>query len=211
MRPSGVLKWGRKWFLFDVGPDFRTQALRFGIDHLAGLVVTHTHYDHIAGIDDLRVFCQKKRLPCLLSQQSYEDLKKRSEYLLGKFDFQILEKDFGEVVFEGQRWRVMSYEQNGMKITGFRIGNFAYVVDLKNYSKWVFEELKGVEVLVLSGLRYTPSPAHLGLEEVAEFAGKVGAKKTWLTHISHELDHSKAKLPPRIRLAYDGLEISINA
>ena len=83
LRPSGLLKIGNRSLLIDVGPDFREQALKYGIDSLDGLILTHTHYDHIAGIDELRVFYLRsgKKLPCLLSQESLKDLQKRYDYL----------------------------------------------------------------------------------------------------------------------------------
>jgi phosphoribosyl 1,2-cyclic phosphate phosphodiesterase len=223
LRPSGILKLGDQRFLIDAGPDFRQQALKFGVERLDGLLLTHTHFDHIAGLDDLRVyyFFHHQRLPCLLSKNSYEDLKERFPYffqasedeVMGgpRFQFQLLKSDFGVEQFEGHSVQVMTYEQGGMKVNGFRLGSFAYVVDLKVFTDQIFEILKGVEVLVMSALRYRPSPAHLTLEEAVQFAKQVGAKKTWFSHISHEIDHEETnrQLPPECQLAYDGLEISI--
>jgi len=98
-----------------------------------------------------------------------------------------------------------------MQVTGYRIGNFAYVMDLKEYQPKIFDGLKGVEVLVLSGLRDRPSPAHLTLDEAIEFSRKVNARETWFSHISHDLDHEETnrRLPEGVRLAYDGLEVSV--
>lgn len=97
-----------------------------------------------------------------------------------------------------------------MKVNGLRIGNFAYVSDIKEYDEKIFEDLKGVETLVLSALRFTPSWMHLTVDEAIEFSKKVNPKITYLTHIAHELDHEKtnAYLPPNIRMAYDGLLIN---
>lgn len=223
LRPSGLLKWGEQRFLVDAGPDFRQQALKFGVDRLDGILLTHTHFDHVAGLDDLRVyyFFHHKKLPCLLSKNSYEDLKQRFPYFFqtsedhvigrSRFQFQLQKSDFGIEEFEGRSFQLMSYEQGGMKVTGFRLGTFAYVVDLKVFTSQIFESLKGVETLVMSALRYRPSPAHLTLDEAVEFARKVGAKKTWFSHISHEIDHEETNrnLPPDCQLAFDGLEISI--
>jgi phosphoribosyl 1,2-cyclic phosphate phosphodiesterase len=224
LRPAGLMTVGGKRLLFDTGPDFREQALKIGLRDLDGVVLTHTHFDHIAGIDDLRVyyFIHNKTLPCMLSQESYDDLKLRYSYFFKKseddvmgpsrFDFQILKGDFGTAEFLGLKWGYLSYHQNQMKVTGYRLGKFAYVLDIRDYSEKIVEALKGVEVLVLSALRLTPSPAHLSLEEAVEFARKVGAKMTWFSHIAHNLGHEEGnkKLPPNIRLAYDGLEIIFN-
>jgi phosphoribosyl 1,2-cyclic phosphate phosphodiesterase len=223
LRPAGLLKLGEERFLIDTGPDFRYQALKYGMDRLDGVLITHTHFDHIAGLNDLRVyyFLQKKTLPCLLSQESYDDLKRTQSYIINhsnddvmggsKFNFQIIKKDFGIEKFGGHSWQVMSFEQGGMKVTGFRWGSFAYVMDLKNFTLEIYEALKGVEVLVMSGLRYRPSPAHLSVDEAIAFAAKVGAKQTWFSHISHELDHATTnqQLPAGVKLAYDGLEIEL--
>ena len=128
-----------------------------------------------------------------------------------KFQFHIVEEKSGEIQFCNLPWQWISYEQNQAQVTGYRVGRFAYVMDLKHYSEAVFEGLKGVEVLVLSGLRETVSRAHLSLDEALQFSQRVGAKQTWFSHISHELEYERANqlLPPGAQLAYDGLEISI--
>lgn len=224
MRPAGLMTIDGRRFLFDAGPDFRAQALKYNVRDLNAVIFTHTHFDHIAGIDDLRVFyfIHHKTLPCMLSHESYEDIKLRYDYFFRKsedntvgpsrFDFQVLQNDFGTFEFQGLSWNYLSYMQNHMKVTGYRLGKFAYVLDIHDYSEKVIEALKGVEVLVLSALRYTRSPAHLSIEEAVDFSRKVGAKMTWFSHIAHNLEHQEAnqKLPPDIRLAYDGLEIIFN-
>lgn len=224
LRPSGLLKVAGKTFLIDVGPDFRQQALRSGIDHIDGLILTHTHYDHIAGIDELRIFYLKtsKRLPALLSLESFEDLKKRYFYLFqpigevptlsAQIDIHLLQNDAGTQEFEGVQISYFSYFQGGTKVNGFRIGDFAYVSDIKDFDASIFVELQGVKQLVLSALRDGPSALHLSLEEAKEFANKVGAEKTYLTHLSHALDHQEInlRLPSSIQLGYDCLEIEFN-
>ena len=224
LRPAGLLKLEGERYLIDTGPDFRYQALKYRIDRLDGVLITHTHFDHIAGLNDLRVyyFLQKKTLPCLLSQESYDDLKQTHSYIINqsdddvmggsRFNFQVVKKDFGIEKFGGRSWQIMSFEQGGMKVTGFRLGSFAYVMDLKNFIPKIYEALKGVEVLVMSGLRYRPSPAHLSVDEALAFAAKIGAKQTWFSHVSHEIEHTTTnqQLPVGVKLAYDGLEIPIH-
>ena len=223
LRPSGLLKVDGKQILFDAGPDFREQALRSGIDRLDGVVLTHGHYDHIAGLDDLRVFyfLKKQTLPCLLSRPTYDDVKMKSPYFFegsgddvmggARFQFKVFDAEVEDLIFNNLPWTIVSYVQNKMQVTGYRIGNFAYIMDLKEYSPTIFQKLEGVEVLVLSGLRERPSPAHLTLDEALEFSRKVGAKQTWFSHVSHELDHEEAnrRLPQEAQLAYDGLEVSV--
>jgi phosphoribosyl 1,2-cyclic phosphate phosphodiesterase len=215
---------GSAKLLIDIGPDFRQQALRYGIDHLDGLLLTHTHYDHIAGIDELRAlnFRQKKPFPCLLSEESYADLATRYYYLFkpskegesytAQIEWHKLPKPHGEVEFLGVKIGYVSYSQGGMKVTGFRIGSFAYISDIRHYEPSIFDGLRGVNTLVLSALRAEPSHVHFSLQEAASFAHQVGAKRTYLTHLSHAVNEEAAEqiLPPDIRLAYDGLQLEIS-
>jgi len=224
LRPSAWIRAQGKNILIDAGPDFRHQALKFGIEALDGLILTHTHYDHIAGLDDLRVFyfLHHKVLPCLASQATFDQIKMHYPYFFqqsrddvmggSRFDFQILKDDRGEMAFLGLPWRYCSFIQSRMKVTGYRLGNMAYMLDLKEFSDDVFEMLKGVETLVMSALRSRPSPAHLTIDEAVQFAKKVGAKRTYFSHIAHEVGHDEVsqKLPPGIELAYDGLEITFD-
>jgi phosphoribosyl 1,2-cyclic phosphate phosphodiesterase len=218
-RTSGLLKIGKKRILIDPGPDYRQQALRFGIDRLDGVLVSHVHFDHIGGFEELRVYgnIQDRSISCLLSYESLKGLQQRIPYFFSlkkqyKFSFQIIEQDICEVDFEGEFWQIITYRQGGMKVTGFRWRNFAYMTDLKTFSDNIYASLAGVEVLVISALRHTDSPAHLSMEESIVFAQRVGAKNTWFSHVAHDLDHNTTnqKLPSRIQLAYDGLEIDVN-
>ncbi len=218
LRPSALLTVGGKRFLIDAGPDFRTQALRAHMMDLDGVILTHTHHDHTAGLDDLRVFdfYHQKKLPCLLSKDSLEEIRQSYPFFFkpgkNRFEFEVFENDFGEVSFGGFVWKYGSYTQNGMKVTGYRLGSLAYVLDIKEYSDEIFTFLKGVKTLVLSALRERPSPAHLTIEDAIIFAHKVGAEKTYFSHVSHEVDHATVskKLPPDIELAYDGLEVTFD-
>lgn len=225
LRPSGLISVNGKSLLVDVGPDFRRQALDHKITHLDGMLLTHTHYDHIAGIDELRVlnYRQKKSFPCLLSNASYRDLKTRyyylfeenpeGEYRAAQLDCHILPSDYGKVDFLGISVDYVSYSQADMQINGFRIGNFAYISDIREYDEKIFSSLRGVKTLVLSALRQEPSRVHLTLDEAVAFAHKVGAAQTWLTHISHAVDHDAAGklLPPSVQPGYDGLSFTFKA
>ncbi len=215
-RPSGLVRVGGRSLLIDIGPDFHAQALRFQIRHLDGLLLTHTHYDHIAGIDELRVFniAQKRPFPCLLSQESFRDLKKRYYYFFEegestKLNCQVLEGERGEVEFLGVRLGHFRFAQDVMGVTGFRFGDLAYVSDIKKYDEAIFEALQGVRTLIVSALRPEPSPFHLSFKEAVAFAKRVGAERAWITHVGHFLDHEafNALLPSQVRVAYDGLEL----
>ena len=221
LRSSGLIEVGSKRFLIDVGPDFREQALTHKIEKLDGLLLTHTHYDHIAGIDELRIYNIRgqKPMPCLLSKESFADIQKRYDYFFkeqasmsAQFTFQLLEDGMGSVEFEGMRFDYLSYSQQGMRVNGYRFGSFAYVSDIREYDESIFTSLKGVKQLVLSALRFEPSKVHFSIEEAIEFARIVGASQTYLTHISHNVDYEadSKKLPPGIHLGCDGLKIEFS-
>lgn len=224
LRPSGYLDVGGKKILIDVGPDFRQQALRFGIDHPDGLLLTHTHYDHIAGIDELRIFYvrSKRPFPCLLSKESLDELKVRYHYLFrsasesptlaAQLDYQLLAEEQGIAQFLGIPIRYFSYKQIGMKVSGFRIGDFAYVTDIRDFDDSVYVALEGVRKLVLGALRFEPSPFHFSIEEAIAFADKIGAEETRLTHVSHNVEHAAVnqKLPSHIQLGFDGYQMEFS-
>ena len=156
-------------------------------------------------------------IDCLLSQDSYKDVQKLfhyhfnnlSESTNAKLRFVILVDETGETEFQGVRISYFSYLQGNTKVLGLRINNFAYITDIKSYSEEIFPFLEGVDTLVLSALRDTPSRMHLTMDDAIRFAGQCGAKNCYITHIGHEVDHKKreSSLPEGIHLAYDGLKI----
>lgn len=221
LRPSIVVEIEGKTLLVDPGPDVRQQALQFGVDAIDGVLITHAHNDHIAGIDELRVYYmwRKQPIPLLMSRESYYDIAQRFPYifhkdersqgLIANFDVQLIEGERGTARFLDLDIGYCSYEQAGMKVNGFRFGDFAYVSDIRVFPETIYEDLKGVENLVVSALRSSPSPLHFSVDEAIAFTDRVGAKRAWLTHIAHELEHdsASAKLPDHVRIAYDGLEV----
>lgn len=220
LRPSVLLHYRGKQLLIDAGPDLRRQALEYGITHLDGVLLTHTHFDHVGGVDELRAFNfrTKKELPILASLPTLESLKSRYDYLFleksegislsARLNFHLLEGESGETTFCDVPIAYTTYEQGGVMVTGYRFGDLAYVTDVKNYPPTLFHDLKGVDTLIVNCLREAVSPMHLSVEEAIAFSQKVGAKRTYFTHIGHEMSHKvDESLPKGFSLAYDGLEL----
>lgn len=221
LRPSALLIVEGKQILIDPGPDTREFCLRYSIEDLDAVMITHTHYDHLAGIDELRVFNirHKRRLPCLLSKSSYQDLSQRMSHLISgeeegkslaaKFDFVVIPHDVYQGVFCDVAYKTVTYIQGGMKVSGFVFGNLAYLTDIKYFEESIFQELVGVETLVISAQRQIASPVHFTIEEALAFGAKMQVKKIILTHISHEISHqiTESKLPNHVELGFDGKEV----
>lgn len=225
LRSSGLISVDGKNILIDCGPDFRYQSLREGITEVDGMILTHAHYDHIGGLDDLRAFfiSRNNPIPCLLSKETEDDIKRRFDYmfkskannasLMPKILLQPFDAERGKKEFLGLVIKYLSYTQTDMSINGVICGNLAYISDIKHFPETIFEDLMGIETLIISALRFTPSLMHLTVDEAIDFAKKVKAKNTYLTHIAHELDHEKtnAYLPANIQMAYDGLKLTFQA
>ena len=125
-----------------------------------------------------------------------------------QYDFQQFDNGNGSLDVEGVHISYFSYTQGDMKVTGYRFGGLAYVVDIKKYDETIFEWLKNLDTLVISTLRPEPSRMQLTLAEALAFCERVNPKQAYLTHVGHELNYDTLKLPPGIHMAYDGLEIS---
>lgn len=219
MRSSALLRIKEKIILIDAGPDHRQQALSNKIDHLDGVIITHDHYDHVGGLDDLKVYSYRKnKLPCLLSFPTYEGIRGRFPYLFSSsikedspfFSCQIVDSLFEFVEFEGIPMQCVSFLQNEMQVTGIKIGDLAYISDIRTYTEELITHLKGIRTLVISAARAIPTGMHFSFEEAIAFAALVGAKATYLTHLDHGTDHEELQnmLPQSVFVAYDGLTVS---
>ena len=216
-----LLDYGTKQILVDAGPDFRAQALHHRIRRLDGVILTHTHFDHIGGLDELRIFfvMQHKSVPCLASKETYREIRERFPYIFrervagkplsAQLRFQILEEEFGKVMFQELPLQIVSYLQGGHEVIGFRLGDLAFISDIQEYSQKVIDDIRGVRRLVISALREEVSATHLSVMQAIEFSKAVRAEVTYLTHMSHDVDYETVskKLPPNVFLAYDGLSI----
>ena len=224
LRSSGLLSFQNHSLLIDPGPDFRQQALRYKIASLDSILVSHTHYDHIGGLEELRVFTLNRTspLPCYLSSESLESVKKMFYYHFLKkekhfnyraeFNFHVLEGDSGAFAVGDALIRYMKYQQGGTAVLGFRVGDFAYITDLKEYDESLLHDLHGVKTVVTSALRFTKSRLQMNVDEAVSFINAVGAKEGYISHMSHDIDYDvlTSRLPPHIKPAYDGLQLTFS-
>lgn len=222
LRPSVYIENGGHCLLVDATPDFRTQALRANIRQVDAVLMTHTHADHVLGLDDLRVFCQRtgNKMPIHGSAHSVKAIQQMFPYActetpewpgLPSFELHTLQPH-QQLEVAGMTIRVLPLQHGRMTVYGFLFGHdFAYVTDCNIVPSDVVEAIRGVTVLVLGALRYRPHPTHLTIDQASAVAGQVGAKLTLFTHLCHEVDHETVEqgLPPLVRVAYDGMQIEV--
>jgi phosphoribosyl 1,2-cyclic phosphate phosphodiesterase len=220
MRPGLRLEVAAGSIVIDTSPDFREQALRFGIDKVDAVLYTHSHADHVFGLDDLRIFNFRQRgsIPCFGSAETMGRMRQIFTYVFeagqeggGKPRLELVPV---RAPFEllGERVVPVPVGHGEMEVFGFRVGRFACVTDVNYISEESFGLLAGVELLVLSALRYRPHPTHFSLAESIAVAERIGARRTLLTHIAHDIDHGRLQLdlPPGIELGYDGLVATLD-
>jgi phosphoribosyl 1,2-cyclic phosphate phosphodiesterase len=220
MRASAYIEWRGRRFLIDCGTDFRTQALANGVEDVDFVLMTHTHADHVNGIDDLRAYNMVHRHPISIHGEasSLEDIRQRFAYCFrpappggGIPNLDLREIAVGRFEVEGVPLTALRVFHGSAPILGFRAGGFAYLTDVSTIPDETFASLEGVEVLVTSALRPRPHPTHMCLDEAVEAARRVGAHQTWFIHMNHDLEHetTNAVLPPNIQLAHDGLRFEV--
>ncbi|HMZ52141.1 MAG TPA: MBL fold metallo-hydrolase [Candidatus Sumerlaeota bacterium] len=222
LRSSIMLRNDSKTILVDCGSDFRQQALQWKINRLDALLLTHSHSDHISGIDELRIYNWKQghHIDTFGSEQTLADLRQRFGYIFSPMQEgggvpQIDLRTIGHDPFTAAGLSVLPVEvmHGRLPVTGFRFGNFGYVTDASFVPEETVEKLKGVRFLILNALRWKPHPTHLTVDQAVEIVRRIGPERAWFTHITHDLDHEEtnAKLPKGIELAYDGLEFDVEA
>jgi phosphoribosyl 1,2-cyclic phosphate phosphodiesterase len=200
--------------LIDCGPDLRQQLITNRIYKLTGILLTHDHYDHVGGLDDVRplgeaqVYAEKRvinivkrNMPYCFGDNRYPGVPTINLHEIDENSFEIENTTIQPI-------RIMHAK---LPILGFRINNIAYLTDVKTIDDKAIEQLQNLDVLVLNALRINDHISHLSLSEALEIAAKIAAKKTYFTHISHDLglhDEINCILPSNIQLAYDGMIIN---
>ena len=218
LRASVYVEYEGLKILVDAGPDFREQMLRESIASVDAILLTHNHKDHTGGLDDIRAFNYLEKRATQIYCEKYVEDSLRMEY-----SYAFAEKKYpGAPEWEVHIIASNPFIINGVEIIpirgrhyklpvlGYRFGNIAYCTDMNHIPEEEFEKLKGLDHFIINTVRRGHHISHFALEGALEVAARVGAKHTWLTHLSHQLPVHKelaAELPEGVLPAYDGLSI----
>ena len=221
LRVSVWITWDNHSYLIDCGPDFRQQMLTSNCQKVDGILYTHEHADHTAGLDDIRPFFFKQGdIPIYAHQRVIDNLIKRFDYIFetenkypGAPSVKTIEVINNCPFSIGNKTVIPINVMHGnLQVFGYRIDDFAYLTDVKTVEQMELEKLKNLKVLVVNALREEPHSTHFNLQEALDFIALVNPEKAYITHISHILGFHKEvqkKLPKNVYLAYDNLQITI--
>lgn len=216
-RPSVLIQYGGKSVLIDTTPDFREQAIREKITQIDAVLYTHTHADHILGIDDLRPlsYHRKGKIPLYARPESAEFIRNMFRYIFDA-DYKFgglaqleLKPIAGTFDLFGITVEPVPVIHGETEIFGYRLGSAAYLTDFSRIPETSLAQLEGLDVLFLDGLRHQPHPTHSTVENSIRIANELKAKRVFFTHICHDLPHAatNAALPPHVRLSHDGMKL----
>ncbi|HUS07995.1 MAG TPA: MBL fold metallo-hydrolase [Bryobacteraceae bacterium] len=220
LRPSILIQFDGHNVVIDTTPDFRQQALRARIPRIDALLFTHSHADHIMGLDDVRPFNfrQGGHIPIYGSAATMGNIQKTFRYIfenkspegaIPKLDVNVVDRDVFEVF--GLNFMPILLRHGRGEVHGFRFGGAAYLTDHSEIPDESLMQLQGLDVLFLDALRHKPHPTHSTVERSLEHVKQLAPRRAFFTHISHDLHHARteSQLPPHVRLAYDGLELTV--
>ncbi len=224
LRSSVAVRFGGRLVLIDTGQDFRTQALRAGINRVDAVLYTHGHADHVLGFDDLRplTFGRPGNLPLYADEPTAAIIERIFDYTFRKqdryptsarVDLHRLSTEPGiSVSLFGACFERIPVLHGRHTIAGYRFGSAAYLTDMSGIPEASFDRLRGLDIVILDALRHEPHPSHSHLSNSVALARRIGAKQTYFTHISHDLEHAATEesLPPGIHMAYDGLRLDFD-
>lgn len=221
LRVSIWIHWDKHSYVIDCGPDFRQQMLTAKCTKVQGIIFTHEHADHTAGLDDIRPFnFRQGEMPIFAHQRVIDNLKRRFDYVFetvnrypGAPSVKTIEVLNDKPFVIGDKMAIPINVMHGdLQVFGYRIDNFAYLTDVKTIADAEIDKLKNLDVLVVNALRIEPHNTHFNLQEALDFIALLQPKKAYLTHISHVLGFHEVvqkMLPENVFLAYDNLEITI--
>ncbi|MEY2870072.1 MAG: hypothetical protein RIR01_2578 [Bacteroidota bacterium] len=221
LRVSVLIRWDNYSYVIDCGPDFRQQMLTSNCHKVDGIIFTHEHADHTAGLDDIRPFnFRQGEMPIYAHQRVIENMKARFDYVFetinkypGAPSVKTIEVVNDESFSIGDKLAIPVNVMHGdLQVFGYRIDDFAYLTDVKTIETTEMDKLKNLKVLVVNALREEPHFSHFNLEEALDFIALVKPEKAYLTHISHVMgfhEEVQQKLPENVFLAYDNLEITL--
>jgi phosphoribosyl 1,2-cyclic phosphate phosphodiesterase len=221
LRPSVLLRYRGRTVLVDTTPDFRQQALRHNIERLDAVLYTHSHADHVMGLDDIRPFNFRQRgsIPIYGSEDTLEAIRRSFPYIFDGKPAESSVPRIEAVSLNGSPFDLFGLEctpvpvwHGRTPVYGFRLQNAAYLTDHSDIPPESIELLRGLDVLFLDALRHKPHPTHSTVQRSLQWVEQLAPSRTWFTHISHDLAHesTERQLPPHVRLAYDGLEIAVD-
>ncbi len=205
--------------LVDCGPDFRYQMLKWVKDLPVALLLTHHHYDHVGGLDDLRPLTRIENFRVYANNISVKQLYKTYEYMFAAQRYpgipliNLKEISTSDFEIDGVKITPIRLFHHRLPVLGFRIDDFAYLTDFSEIHTDDLRKLDGVKILIIEAVRHEPHIAHLTLSQAIDFANKIGAEEVYFTHISHYIGKHKIinkELPSNMQLSYDGMEILIN-
>lgn len=221
LRVSVLIETEKNTLVIDSGPDFRTQMLRAKVENIDGILYTHEHKDHVAGMDDVRPFCfkHKKEIEIYAHERVLSQLRQEFHYVFDeRFNYPGIPRINANTitnepfVINNETITPIDGLHYKLQVFGFRIGDFTYITDMNSISEEEIEKVKGTKVLVLNALQKQPHISHFNLEEAIELVSKIKPNKTYFTHLSHTMglhEIVSKELPQDIELAYDGLEINL--
>jgi phosphoribosyl 1,2-cyclic phosphate phosphodiesterase len=220
LRVSVLIQWDHHSYVIDCGPDFRQQMLRAQCSQIDGILFTHEHADHVAGLDDIRPFYFRQgHIPIYAHQRVINSLVKRFDYIFTDQDKYPGVPTLDVHVIENKPFQLHGLTVipvNGLhhklQVFGFRFKDFAYLTDMKTVPDEEIKKIKNIKVLVINALRIEPHISHFNLEEALSFIKKVNPERAYLTHISHLLGFHEVvsqQLPENVFLAHDALQINI--
>ena len=217
LRASALIETDDTRILIDCGPDFRTQVLGLPFKKIDGVLITHEHYDHVGGLDDLRPFCRFGEVPIYAEPHTAERLRTRMPYCFVDHSYPGVPNIPLQEIEENRTFLInhipvtpLRVMHGRLPILGYRIGNIGYITDMLPMPDVSYEQLRQLDVLVVNALRIAPHPTHQNLAEALDTARRIGAKETYFIHMSHHIGlqaEVERQLPPHVYFASDGLEI----